>query len=422
MHQPTLGLLRQPATILMGRGQRHALARHLPSGSRRALVVTDARMAQEPAFTAMVSQLREAGVQLTIVSDVQPELPVTDIVDTSAKLAGEPVDVVIGIGGGTCMDFAKVIAILLAHGGKPQDYYGEFAVPGPTVPVVAVPTTAGTGSEATPVAVVSDPEREMKIGISSPYIVPVTAICDPELTDGAPPALTAAVGTDALSHAIESFTAIRRPATPGLASERVFIGASLLTDHYALAAITAIGRSLKTAVKGDPDPARLASARDDMVFAATAGGLALGTGGTAAAHALQYPVGAATHTPHGTGVGVLLPYVMEFNRPYRVQEFATLARAFRIGDGYEDDEALSHLVIDHVAELLKDIGIPGTLTGLGMPPGKERWLATQAMKATRLVENNPRPLDADALETIAAAAYRGDRGLLQSSLETPAYR
>ncbi|MBT1002016.1 iron-containing alcohol dehydrogenase [Paenarthrobacter sp. DKR-5] len=415
MHQPTLGLLRQPATILMGRGQRHALARHLPAGARRALVITDARMAKEPAFTAMMQQLQDAGIALTIVADVRPELPVADILNAREKLADERVDVVIGIGGGTCMDFAKVIAILLAHGGKPQDYYGEFAVPGPTVPVIAVPTTAGTGSEATPVAVVSDPDREMKIGISSPYIVPVTAVCDPELTDGAPPGLTAAVGTDALSHAIESFTAIQRPATPGLAAERVFVGKSLLSDQYALAAAAAIGRSLKTAVKGHADAELLTSARDDMVFAATAGGLALGTGGTAAAHALQYPVGAATHTPHGVGVGVLLPYVMEFNRPARVPEFAALARAFDIGDGHGDDESLSHLVIAHVAALLTDIGIPPTLAALGMPSGKERWLAAQAMKATRLIENNPRPLDVETLEIIAAAAYRGEHSLLESA-------
>ncbi|UKA76186.1 iron-containing alcohol dehydrogenase [Arthrobacter sp. FW306-07-I] len=418
MHQPVLGLLRQPATILVGRGQRHALPHHLPSGARQALIVTDARMAQEPAFTAMMRQLRDSGIHCTTIADVQPELPVADILAAKEKLADERVDVVVGIGGGTCMDFAKVIAILLTHGGKPQDYYGEFAVPGPTVPVIAIPTTAGTGSEATPVAVVSDPDREMKVGISSPYIVPVTAICDPELSDGAPPALTAAVGTDALSHAIESFTAIQRPATPLLGSERVFVGKSLLTDQYALAATAAIGRSLKTAVKGDTDPERLAAARDDMVFAAMAGGLALGTGGTAAAHALQYPVGAATHTPHGVGVGVLLPYVMEFNRPARVAEFATLARAMNVGSGQEDDEQLSHLFIDHIAGLLTAIGIPTTLDGLGMPQGKERWLATQAMKATRLVENNPRTLDIDALETIAAAAYRGDRQLVHAATAT----
>jgi alcohol dehydrogenase len=415
MHHSALGLLRQPSTILMGRGQRHALALHLPQGSRRALVVTDARMAQQPDFAAMMQQLHDAGVEREVVADVRPELPVADILDAKERLADARVDVVIGIGGGTCMDFAKVIAILLAHGGKPQDYYGECAVPGPTVPVIAVPTTAGTGSEATPVAVLSDPEREVKIGISSPYIVPVTAICDPELTDGAPPSLTAAVGTDALSHAIESFTAVRRTPTPQLASERVFVGKSMLTDQYALAAAAAVGRSLKIAVKGHSDPDRVASARDDMVFAATAGGLALGTGGTAAAHALQYPVGAVTHTPHGTGVGVLLPYVMEFNRPARVAEFAALARALNAGGGQADDEELSHAVIEHVAKLLNDIGIPATLAELGMPRGRERWLADQAIKATRLIENNPRTLDVDALEAIVAAAYRGDRASLRST-------
>lgn len=410
----SMGLLRQPPTLLFGRGQRHALPSALPVGSKAALVITDARMAQDRAFTDIVGGLNAVGVHTRVYSDVQPELPSQDAISAAALLADQTFDVIVSVGGGSCIDFSKVLAILLRHGGTPQDYYGEFAVPGPVLPLIAIPTTAGTGAEATPVAVVTDSQRQTKMGISSPYLIPDVAICDPELSDGAPPSLMMAAGVDALSHAIESFTAVRRTPTSGLSGERVFVGSNLLTDKYALGGIQAVGDSLSVAVNGHENPKRLMKARDDMVFAALAGGLALGSGGTAGAHALQYPVGAATHTPHGIGIAVLLPYVMEFNRPSKVSEFAQIARALG-AEEQTDDETLSHLAIELVDKLLTDIDAPKTLAAIGMPAGKEGWIAAQALRSTRLIENNPRRLDAEQLEIIAAAAYTGNRASLRSA-------
>lgn len=177
-------------------------------------------------------------------------------------------------------------------------------MPGPVLPVIAVPTTAGTGSEATPVAVISDPDRTLKVGISSPHLLPRVAICDPDLTLTCPPALTAIAGADALTHAIEAFTAGRRAPSPELAQRHVFIGKSALTDHFALLAIRLLGRSLERACHDGADE----EARADVMLAALAAGCAFGTAGTAAAHAIQYPVGALTHTAHGLGVATLLPY------------------------------------------------------------------------------------------------------------------
>ena len=153
----------------------------------------------------------------------------------------------VGMGGGSCLDLAKAVAVLLTHGGEASDYYGELRVPGPVMPVVALPTTAGTGSEVTPVAVLTDPERVSKVGISSPHLIPHTAVCDPELTVGCPPALTASAGADALSHVIEAFTAVRRPVTAELATERVFVGKNELTDTYALLGVRLIAGSLQRA-------------------------------------------------------------------------------------------------------------------------------------------------------------------------------
>jgi alcohol dehydrogenase len=400
-----IGVLRLPRTVLFGPGQRHAVADAVAGLGRTALVCTDPRLAASPVLAELVAELESAGVRVEVFGETEPELPVDGVIRCVQGLRGLDVDVVVGVGGGSCLDMAKVVALLLTHGGRPQDYYGESAVPGPILPVVAVPTTAGTGSEATPVAVLADPGREMKVGISSPHLIPHTAICDPELTHSCPPGLTAHSGADALTHLVESFTAAVRPASPGLAYERVFIGKSLLTDQVALQGLQLLGRSLLTAQRQPSD----AGARRDVMLAAFAGGVALGTAGTAAAHALQYPLGAATHTPHGLGVGTLIPYVMRYNLPARVTEFAQIARALGVPEDGRDEASLARAGVEAVDALVDGLGLPRTIAELGLPEDRVQWLAEQGMGATRLVQNNPRPLDLAAMSAIARAAFTGDR-------------
>lgn len=409
-----LGVLRGPRQVLFGVGQRRALGQVTAALGSRALVCTDARFGGTPEFAELVRLLEDAGVRVTAYTEVLPDAPVEQVVQCAELATRVGPDVLIGMGGGSCLDVAKAVAVVATHGGTPADYYGELRVPGPVLPVVALPTTAGTGSEVTPVAVLSDAERLMKVGVSSPYLIPHTAVCDPELTIGCPPALTASAGADALAHAVEAFTAVRRPATPELATERVFIGKSELTDLFALTAVQLITDSLERAWSAGDDMA----AREAMMLAATAGGFALGTAGTAAAHAIQYPVGALTHTPHGVGVGALLPYVMEFNRPIRIPELAEVALAM----GAAPDAPLEDLAdeaIDRVAALLGSVGVPATLAELGLPADRLRWTAEQTMGAARLVQNNPRPLDVDAVERIVRAAYSGDREALREAPAQP---
>jgi alcohol dehydrogenase len=397
------GLLRGPRQIVYGAGQRHGLGRIVAELGKTALVCTDARMAKTPEFAALVDNLRAEGVTTEVFADVEAELPAGTIADCVRDVRALDIGVVVGIGGGSCLDHAKVVSALLVHGGRPADYYGEFKVPGPALPVVAVPTTAGTGSEVTPVAVLADPEREMKVGISSPHLIPHTALVDPELTYTCPPGLTAHTAADALSHCVEAFTAAVRPLDPGA---RVFAGKSVFTDSYALAGVALIGRSLLTAVRDGGDEA----ARHDLQLAALYGGLALGTAGTAAAHALQYPIGAATHTPHGAGVGALLPYVMAYNLPARTAELGQLASALDCPEGTEFERARA--AVRKVAWLLGEAGVPRNLAELGLPPGRLGWVAAQGMTVVRLVDNNPRPLDPAELRRIADAAYEGDLGAL----------
>jgi alcohol dehydrogenase len=399
------GLLRLPASIVFGSGQRAALAATAAKLGSRALVCTDARLGREPVFHALLADLASAGVTTKVFDRTQPDVPLASLLDCQMEIAGFTPEVVIGIGGGSCMDLAKTIALLITHGGRPESYYGENKVPGPLIPVVALPTTAGTGSEVTPVAVVSDPARQSKVGISSPYLIPKVAICDPELTVSCPPAITAASGADALTHAIESFTAAARVPTPRLAIDNVFVGKNALSDQFALLAITNVWSSLHRAYVDGTD----LEARERMMLAALAAGCAFGTAGTAAAHAIQYPVGNDTHTAHGTGVALLLPYVMEYNRPECANAYATIARAVGLDAPGKSDEQLSFEVIDAIAALLASIGIPHTLEELGLAKDRQDWTAENAIAITRLINNNPRKIDLAAVRRITRAAFCGDR-------------
>jgi alcohol dehydrogenase len=407
----SFGLMRLPASVVFGAGQRQSLGAVAARLGKRVLVCTDQRLAASETLRSVSENLQRAGLAVHVFDRAQPDLPVESVWDCVGAASAFAPQVVIGIGGGSCLDLAKATALLLTFNAPIDTFYGELKVPGPVLPVIAIPTTSGTGSEVTPVAVIGDSARKTKVGISSPFLIPAAAICDPELTVTCPPALTAVSAGDALTHAIEAFTAGAREVTPDLAQQHVFVGKNALSDHFALLAITAIWRSAAAACSNGSNM----QARADLMLGALAAGCAFGTAGTAAAHAIQYPVGNLTHTAHGAGVASLLPYVMEFNRPASIHSFAQIARAVGIGDATSTDDALSRRLVDEVAHLLGSIGIPRTLADLGLPADKQDWTAESALAITRLVKNNPRPLDLQALRQITQAAYSGDRTLLRSA-------
>ncbi|CAN5441122.1 iron-containing alcohol dehydrogenase [soil metagenome] len=399
---PSFGVMRSPRTIFFGCGQRFALGKVARAIGTRALVCTDKRLAGEASFRELITNLNEAGVETLVYDGTQAELPVDGVHECVASSRAFAPQLVVGIGGGSCMDMAKLVSLLLAFPGPLSEYYGEMKVPGPTLPVIAIPTTSGTGSEVTPVAVLADNARDLKVGVSSPHLIPHTAICDPELTLTCPPQLTAYSGADALTHAIESFTAIERESEPAIGLERVFVGKNALSDVHALAAISAISKWLKRAVDDGSD----IEARSGLMLGALHAGLAFGTAGTAAAHAIQYPVGALTHTAHAAGVAILMPYVMAFNRPASKAAFAQIATAMGV-TGAADDEARADAAIEAVSSLLGSVGIPRTLADLGLAQDRVDWVASQSMLSARLVNNNPRPLDEQAMKSIIDAAMAG---------------
>ncbi len=395
--------LRLPREILFGKGQRHALPIVAAKLGSRALICTDERLAGTAVFAEMLASLKAASIEVFVHDRVQPDVPRDTVAICVEESRAFAPDMVIGIGGGSCLDMAKCAALLLSHGGQLQDYYGEFKVPGPTLPLIAVPTTAGTGSEVTPVAVISDPDRTLKVGISSPHLIAAAAICDPDLTMTCPPGLTAIAGADAMTHAIEAFTAAHKNGGAELAQKHVFIGKSALTDHFALLAIKLLGRSLEKACSDGADE----DARADVMMGALAAGCAFGTAGTAAAHAIQYPAGALTHTAHGLGVATLMPYVMNFNRSFSLHDMAEIARALGLTTGGSTDE-LALAAIHEIARLFAAIGITTTLEQLGLAEDKLDWTAEQAIGIDRLIKNNPRPLDLASMKQLVRAAYDGD--------------
>ncbi|WP_437437318.1 hypothetical protein [Wenxinia marina] len=232
-------------------------------------------------------------------------------------------------------------------------------------------------------------------------MIPTVSICDPDLTATCPPGLTAIAGADALTHAIEAFTAIRRTPAPGIAQERVFVGKNATSDHFALSAIGLLWEGLERACTDGGD----AEARAKVMLGATMAGLAFGVAGTAAAHAIQYPVGALIHTAHGAGVACLMPYVMAWNAPAIGPELDEIARAIGLRRGDE--------VIPAVAALFGRIGIPSTLRDLGLAEEKLDWVAEQSCGIARLIQNNPRPLPADDMRRLVGAAWHGELAVLE---------
>lgn len=397
-------VMRLPREILFGEGQLAAIGQVAARLGARALICTDGRFAASEAFAQLLESLQEAGLKCHVFDAVEPDLPCENVYRCAAMAHPFAPDLVIGIGGGSCIDLAKCAGLILTHGGKLEDYYGEFRIPARILPVIAVPTTSGTGSEVTPVAVVSDSERTLKVGISSPYMIPAAAICDPILTWTCPPPLTAIAGADALTHAIEAFTACRRVPDADLAQRHVFVGKNAFSDIFALRAISLIGGSLERACADGSDR----RARSDLMQGALAAGCAFGTAGTSLAHAVQYPIGAVTHTPHGIGVAAILPYAMSYNRTTALAEMAEIAVALGVDRARQSVDALSQTAIQEVSRIFAAIGIPTTLRDLGLPKDRIDWTAEQAAGIARLLKNNPRPIDRDGLQRFLVAAFDGD--------------
>ncbi len=371
-------------------------------GARRALVVTDPILLKAGLVEAVHAPLSEAGVAVEVFSGGEPEPSLRAAAAALAAARDFRPDAVVGLGGGSNMDLAKITAVVLAHGGKPLDYAGDDKIPGPIKPLLCVPTTAGTGSEVSAASVLSDTENQMKVGILSNYLRPAAAVVDPLLTVTCPPKVTADSGIDALTHAIEAYTAVDNADFPLPPGERtVYQGRHPFGDMLAEKAVALIGAHLRRAVRDGSD----LEARENMALGATLAGMAFSNVGVALVHALEYPVGGATHCSHGAGNGLLLPYVMRYNMPARTAAFARLAAL--LGEdtaGLSEAEAAGRAVTA-VERLRADIGIPTRLRELGVNEAQLRPFAEKAFAVKRILRVNPRTPTVEDMEGILRAAF-----------------
>ncbi len=390
-------------TILFGRDavqQLGDIATRL--GAKRVLVVTDAILQKAGVLERVLEPLQKSNLAVEAFTGGEPEPSMRAAEACLVQAKAFRPDVLVGLGGGSNMDLAKLSATLLTHGGTPRTFVGDDKIPGPIMPLLCVPTTAGTGSEVSAASVITDTENKIKVGILSNYLRPKVALVDPMLTVSCPPKVTADSGIDALTHAIEAYTAVDNATFPLPPGERsVYQGRHPFGDMTAEKAITLIGQYLRRAVADGND----LEAREGMALAALLAGLAFSNVGVAVVHALEYPVGGAVHCSHGAGNGLLLPYVMRFNLSARVQEFAAIARMLGENTTGLSDQAAAEKAIQTVERLRNDIGVPRRLRDIGVKEEQLRPFAEKASGIQRILRVNPRAVTADDLHGILLDAF-----------------
>ena len=352
-------------------------------GVKTALIITDQGVWNTGLVEKPCKLLEAAGVKVEIINNTPPE-PSTDHVNqvfqTAQKLACQAI---IGIGGGSSIDVAKITAVLLTNPQSLNDLIGGAKLEKRGLPTLMIPTTAGTGAEATQNAIFLVPAEESKVGIVSSKMVPDWAILDPRLTVGLPPAITASTGMDALCHAIECY--ISKKANP-------------LSDTYALRAINLIARSLRKAYQNGAD----IDARHDMLLAALFGGMCIASSSTTAVHALAYPLGGKYHIPHGLSNAVLLPHIMQFNLDATVEKFRDIAQAMGLDVIGISAEAAAQKMIDNLFALVKELKINESLQlkERGITVADIDVMVEGAAKVTRLLNNNPKPMSREDMRDI----------------------
>jgi alcohol dehydrogenase len=333
----------------------------------------------------LVRALTDAGCRVSQWADIQKEPEAADL-DAALTAAREArAELVIGLGGGSVMDVAKLTAALLPARQSLNDVFGINLLGPRSIALVCLPTTSGTGSEVSPIAILRDARDGLKKGVISPHLVPDAAFVDPLLTLGMPPAVTASTGIDALTHCIEAFA--NRRSHP-------------LVDAWALEGMRRIARSLPIAVRDGSD----VTARSDVAFGSLLGGLCLGPVNTAAVHALAYPLGSEFDVAHGVSNAVLLPHVIEFNIPAATTRYAEVALALGVAK-LETDLELASAGVRFLHSLNEACGIPPRMQQLGVPPGAIDRMAASAMTVRRLLASNPREVGEQDARDIYRRAF-----------------
>ena len=383
---PRILAMNLPRTLAFGAGAAARCAEELIARkAQRAFVVTSPQTRE--LGVDMEKLVRAADAQWTVWDQVTGEPTVETFRQALSAARDSRADAVVGLGGGSAMDVAKLVAALIDGTQEITDVFGIGKLTRRSTFLACLPTTAGTGSEVSPNAILLDERDQLKKGVVSPHLMPDSAYVDPMLTLGVPPAVTAATGIDALVHCIEAYA--NKFAHP-------------MIDLYAINGIRLIGANLARAVRNGND----VEARTNLALGSMFGGICLGPVNTGAVHALAYPLGGEFHVAHGVSNAVLLPHVIEFNLPAAPQRYADIAVALGADPGANDQET-ARRGLATLRALCRECGIPGSLKELNVPESAIARMAKAAMTVTRLLNLNVREVTlADATE-IYRNAFKG---------------
>ncbi len=356
-------------------------------GGSKVLLVTDKGVMDNDLATPVIDSLKKANLKVTIFDDVKSNPRDVDCLKAAELGKSEGVDVLVAVGGGSPMDTAKTVGALLTSGGTVHDYVGAQLLKKPILPLVCIPTTAGTGSEVTFFAVITDIAKSIKMSILDTRLCASVALVDPVITKTLPAKLTASTGMDALTHAIEAYTC--KLASP-------------ITDATAIYAIKLISSSLRDAVNDGND----LQARTSMMLGSLIAGIAFGNSDVAGVHCMAEAIGGLYDTPHGVANSIFLPYVMEYNVPGDIKKHADIARAMGIDTtGMSEQEAAS-AGAEAVKQLSKDVGIPLFKDLEKVDVNDFEFLAKNSAENIS-TESNCRPADENDYLELFKKAYRG---------------
>lgn len=354
---------------------------YLLQGRQRVLLVTDKNIAAIPAVQTLIEQVRSRVSSLHISGSVPPEPSQHDVAAILSALPDRDVDLVMGIGGGSVLDVAKLLSVLCVDRAPTLEALLAGEKPQSRTASLLIPTTAGTGSEATPNAILAIPEKETKVGIISPVMLPDYVVLAPELTTSMPAHIASSTGIDALCHLIECFTAtVSNP----------------VSDNYALIGMKKLFASLETTV-AEPDNLE---ARLNMLWASYYGGAAIAHAGTHLVHAMSYPLGGKYHLPHGVANAILLAPCMRFVRPAAVSKFAQAYDLLPDADPALNAEEKSHALVEYFAALVARLKLPASLDELGIGPDHLPYLVEAALDVQRLMKNVPAAVSASDVRDV----------------------
>jgi alcohol dehydrogenase len=370
--------------IIAGPHSIESLGDHLyliDSNLETALIITQPTIKERGFVDKIVSQLAQKGIKADINVEILPEPTIGNIENVFQKIANKNYDLLIGMGGGSVLDTTKIFSVLSTNDKSVKELLGTDLVEHQGTPTILIPTTSGTGAEVTPNAIVTLPEEELKVGIVSKYLLPKIVFIDPVLTVGLPRPITAATGMDAFTHSIESFISTK---------------ANPISDMFALESIRLISSSIVEAYQNGSS----IEAREKMLIGSMYGGMALTSAGTAAVHALAYPLGGKFKIAHGVANSMLLPHVMEFNMDAIIGRLSQVVEPMGIEIVGLTTEEKAQKVIERIVDWTNTLEIPQNLKEYGVKEEDLTGLAVSASQVTRLLNNNPKELSLEDIEAI----------------------